>query len=223
MKILTQILSLALFLIAFASSGQSFEGKMTMKVEALELPEEMQSMAEMFKSTMTVHAKGLKSRSESKTPMGSVIVITDNAKKESVMCMDMMGKKIAIVNKYNEEDKKDADANINFEGGTFELTSETKTIAGYKCTKAIWHMDHENKDMTTEIWFTKDIQNTSKDYSKLPGMPMEFSVKMEGMVMHYIVTEVNKQPVADSNFVIPAGYEIKTEEEMKKMFPAFED
>jgi GLPGLI family protein len=223
MKFFTQILSLAFLLIAMAVSGQSFEGKITMKVEALELPEEMQSMSEMFKSTVTIYSKGLKSRTESKTPMGSAIIITDNAKKESIMCMDMRGKKIALVSKYDEQDKKDAEAKVSFDKSTFELTTETKTIAGYKCTKAIWHIDAEDKDAVTEIWFTKDIPNTSKDYNDLPGMPMEYSFKMQGVVMHYIVTEVIKQSVADSNFVIPVGYELKTEEEMKKMFPAFED
>ncbi len=223
MKSFTKILSLAFLLLSITVSAQTFEGKITMKVEALELPEDMQSMAEMFKSTVTVYSKGLKSRTESKTPMGSAIIITDATKKEAIMCMDMMGKKIAMVNKYDEDDKKDADAKVSFEGGNFELTSETKTIAGYKCTKAIWHMDPEDKETVTEIWFAKDIPNTSSEYGDLPGMPMEYSIKMQGMTMHYVVTEVTKQSVADSNFLIPEGYELKTEEEMKKMFPAFED
>jgi GLPGLI family protein len=209
-----------LLLVAFlslnlASVAQNFEGKITMKMEALDLSPEMESMKSMFDNTITTYSKGNKSRTESTSPMtGSMIIITDMEKKEVVMCMDMMGQKTAVVSPmedYKEMQKQNPAAKMKF-----EPTSETKTVAGHVCKKSISSIEQDGKKITLEFWCATDIQNTNADYMELPGLPLEYSMKSPMFTMHFIATEIIKQSVDNSMFEIPAGYTKKTAEEFKK-------
>jgi GLPGLI family protein len=133
--------------------------------------------------------------------------------------MDMMGQKTAIKQPLDENT---ASGSFGFEaeGGTFKATSETKTIAGYKCIKGIYTMPIEDGEpaMTVELWYTTGLSNPQLN-SDIPGMVMEFTMDMEGMKMQFTISAISKETVADSMFEIPAGYTIKTEEEFQNSIP----
>lgn len=196
------------------STAQNFEGKMTMKMEAIELPAEYQAMKSMFESTMVIYAKGAKSRVETTSAMsGTSIILNDTIKGESITCIDMMGQKVATTVKY--DDSKETSETIN---GKFKSLSDTKTIAGYKCQKGIYSMEQGGQKQDIEIWYSKDIANTKADMREIPGMVMEMTMTIQNMTLRYTVTEVSKEKVADSKFDMPAGYRMVTQEEMAKMF-----
>lgn len=219
MKTMIRTILAGLFLIlAVAANAQTFEGKMTMKAEALDLPAEMEPMKSMFESTMTIYTKGNKSRLETTQPMvGEMIVITDMDKKTSTVCMNMMGEKIAVISEIDEQEKDEDE--IKEEDIEVILGDKSKTICGYTCNNATLRVKQEGTTSEVEVWYTKDIQNTSAEFNKLPGMPMEYTMNVESITLRYLVTSIEKVKVADSSFKIPEGYELTTEESLEKMFP----
>ena len=217
MNIKNFILALAVSIISFNSFAQGFDGKMTAKMIALSVPDEMKGMESMMTQDMTIYTKKEKTRVELKSMMGNTTIISDTIKKESIVLMDMMGQKTALVEPLDETSSS---MGFEAEGGTFKATSETKTIAGYKCTKGIYTMPTEEGEptVTVELWYTTTIANPQAN-SEIPGMIMEFIMEMEGMKMQYTITSVTKESVSDSLFEIPAGYTIKTEEEFQNSIP----
>ena len=176
-------------------NAQTFEGEITYKITYSDLPAE----AEMYKAML---------------PTKSVIVmkvISNTKTKKTVMLMDMMGKKIMMKDDMDSDEIKKSE---------FEVVkkSETKTIAGYKCNKAILK-DKDGNEVT--YWYTKSLpgyKGKSIPNVNIEGFPMEFEIKQETMGMKMTVTDVNKKTISNSIFDIPSDYEIMTKEEMQKMF-----
>jgi hypothetical protein len=216
MKKLIHILTFLSFLIpSITIQSQNFEGKITMKMEILDVPKEMEQMKAMLESTITTYTKGKKSRVEMSNPMsGNSIIITDLTKNEVVMCMDMMGQKTAIVSttdQYEEQNGQKEDVKVEYVS-----SNETKTIAGHSCKKTIAKIEHEGEKMDMEIWYAPDIANTNLQMSEVSGMPLEYTMKVEQFKMHFIATDVTEQSVSNDKFDIPAGYTLKTSEEFQK-------
>jgi GLPGLI family protein len=193
------------------SSAQSFEGKMTMKIEYEEVPEEMESYVGALPKESVMFVKGKKNRTEQITMMGTQITIVDQETSAGIILMDMMGQKIAM--------KMDSQTNeLNDSLGTPTITykDETKEIAGYNCKKAEIKYTGEEDPMT--IWYTEEIMSEGfNKFNSLKGLPMQYTVTANGMVMTMTVTRVSKETVSDDKFVIPEGYTLKTKEELMKM------
>lgn len=144
--------------------------------------------------------------------MGTMTTISDSKAKKSLTLSDMMGMKYAVESKLESTDSKPNDQ-------TIEITTETKTIAGYNCTKA---NVTTAEGSTMVIWFTKDIvaftQGQNYMNSKIPGFPMEMTIFQDGLTIEFKATSV--ETTADKKLfkrTIPEGYEVKSEEEMKSM------
>jgi GLPGLI family protein len=203
-----RICALLLFtFISCAVFAQNKEGKISSTTKVLELPEEAKGMESMFNTSMTMYYKGKNVRIEMQTSMGTVIILVDSTKNEVVTCMDVMGQKIALVSTLEEAEGSYGQSEMSFEGGKFELTNETKTIAGHVCKKAIWTGGEEGEDQVkTEIWYATDMADTTGEYEGLPGMAMEYTFSIEEMKMQYQVTELSTQKVDDKLFKVPDGY-----------------
>ncbi len=211
------LISSLICVMLFSSSihAQNFEGKIKMKMEVVDVPKEMEQMKAMMESTITTYTKGKKSRLEMSNSMtGNTVVISDLTKNEVVMCMDMMGKKTAVVS--NTEEYKTKNGNESNPKMEYTSTNETKIVAGHVCKKTIAKIAHEGEKMEMEIWYAPDIQNTNLEMSDVPGMPLEYSMKMDQFTMHFIASEVAVESVPDSKFEIPADYERMTSEEFQK-------
>lgn len=206
---------IALFLIAAAATltvnAQFTEGKITTKITYPDFEDNTGILAMLPKENVT-YVKGDKARMEQPGAMGGkTIIITDNKKKETHMYLDLMGSKYDIVTT-----EKDAKADQAKAGDwTITQTTETKTIAGYSCKKAI----AKNKDgEEMEIWYAPDLKREGADwaspYKGIDGMMMEFSMtkdsSMGPMTMKMTVTEVSKETVDDSKFKAPDGEWKKT-------------
>lgn len=144
--------------------------------------------------------------------LGIVSTISDSKAKKSLTLTEMMGSKYAVESKLESTDD-------NSSNQTVEITNETKTIAGYNCTKANVTTAEGN---TMVIWFTKDIvaftQGQNYMNSKVPGFPMEMIMVQDGLTIEFKATSVETK--ADKKLfkqTIPDGYDIKTEEELKSM------
>lgn len=217
------LFTLALIATVFASKAQNFEGKIKADMKALEVPAEMKGMESMMSQSITMSIKPGKSHMLMQNMMGTTTIITDSSKAEVVMLMDMMGQKTAIKQPLTPDNEND-NFGLDLENSKITNTTETKTIAGYKCKKSIIEiMDPETKEVfKTDAWFTDEL-GVFNAGSPIQGMMMEFQVANEGMVFSYSVTSISKEKIADSLFTIPDGYTLQSLDALQGQFPMMED
>ncbi|WP_420386209.1 DUF4412 domain-containing protein [Roseivirga sp.] len=174
------------------------------------------AMMMMQDSKMVLAFKGDKARVHMDMGMMTTTVISHDDSKSGLMLMDMMGMKMAVA--MTEADYKKALENQK--DPKIEETGETKTIAGYKCKKAIV-TDEDGTKMT--IYYTPDLKplnkNTEYTYKGIEGMPLEMHTVQEGMTITITATEVVKNNVSDDEFNldIPEGYKKMTMQELEQM------
>ncbi len=206
-------------LLVFLSSGiyaKDFKGVVTYKV-TLEGSQVNDQMKAMMPKTMTLTIKGNKAKVEMITGMGKTVSITDGDTKTTIALLDMMGQKIAIKTTAEEIQKE-----INQAGDVkVEVTSETKEICGYTCKKAIIRVEKEEQEIIA--YYTEELGNSSLNFDNpqfkdINGVMLDYEMPNPQFTMHLTAISVEKKNVEDSEFQIPEGYQIKTKEEMQKMF-----
>ncbi len=214
--------SLTIFLAAALSLAQSVsaqdkisEGKAEFDVQ---FPTE--GMDEQVKAMMPTEAiiyfKGDKSRTEMQMSIMNMVNIYDLKENMMITLMDVMGKKQAIKTDMSKEMGK-----IKPDDYKVDVTSETKEIAGYKCIKAI--VTGKEDDMKFDIWFTKEIvarNSANAQFKGIDGFPLQYEVPVPNMdgSMKMVCRSIKAEKVGDDKFVIPEGYDIKTQEEMNKQY-----
>lgn len=165
-------------------------------------------------ATTTVYIKGNMSRSEMVSALFSSTTIHDSKTGAAVVLREVSGQKLLIrmtAQNWIEKNKR-------YDGITFTNTSETKTIAGYKCTKATATL----KDGTVfTVYYTSDIIPENRDYDyqfrNLNGLPLEYELVQGKLTIKYTVSSINMNPVPVSKFDLPkSGYREMTYEESKK-------
>lgn len=212
---------LALFLgLTVVSFAQMKQGKITYDMAfSSDNPEMAMGISMMSGSKMSMSFMPGKSRSEvSMGMMGTMTTISDEKSKKILSLTDMMGMKYAM-----ESTLEDAKATEGEQPKPkVEITSETKDIMGYKCTKAIMTTDTPEGSQEMTMWFTKDITaftGGQQYYNEdMPGFPMQISLSREGMNVDMTVTAIEKKvdkKVFDMK--IPEGYPVKTQEELMQM------
>ncbi len=142
--------------------------------------------------------------------------IVDVKADKALMLMEVMGNKTATeMKELSKEDKTEKAAEPKI-----EVTSETKDIIGYKCTKTISRDADGNE---TIMWIASDLKASLKGHqqfgnSKISGVPLEFTAVNNGMTIHFIATKFEKK--VDKKLFslsVPEGYTVVTEEDLKNM------
>lgn len=165
--------------------------------------------------TKTIYIKGNMSRAELSSALFSSATIHDSKAGTSVVLKEVSGQKLLI----RMTSDNWAENNKRYDGITFTNTSETKSIAGYNCIKAVATLP----DGTTfTVYYTPDIVPENKDYDyqfkNLNGLPLEYELVQGKLTIRYTVSKINMNPVPASKFDIPtSGYREMTYEESKKM------
>ncbi len=221
MKRFLSIVMVAAIIMGISSSalGKDFKGVITYKISypGMEIDP---SMAAMMPKMATMTISGTMSKFEiSMGQMGSQMQIIDGDAKTVTTLMNMMGQKFYYVQTEEEitaEADKGEDVNV-------DITSETKDIAGYECTKAIVTVNDSGDEMTFTVYFTDEIGNSSLNldnpyFKQIPGAMLEFEIATGTGTMKMEATSVDKKSVSDSEFEIPEGYVKKTSAEIKQMF-----
>jgi GLPGLI family protein len=166
-------------------------------------------------ATTTVYIKGAMSRSEMVSALASFTTIHDATNGSSVILQEVSGQKLLI--RMTPENWKDK--NKRYEGITFSNTSETKTIAGYKCVKAIAKM---RDGATFSVYYTREIIPDNIEYNyqfkNLDGLPLEYELTQGSLTIKYTVSKINLNPVPAAKFDIPkSGYRELTYDESRKL------
>src|SRR5258706_10270874 len=171
----TLLITLVTLFFCPAVNAQKKVGELTLVYDAtISTGNSKPKLADAFDgATTTVYIKGTMSRSEMTSALASFTSIHDAKTGTSVVLQEISGQKLLI--RMTADNWKDK--NKKYEGIAFTNTIETKTIAGYKCIKAIATM----KDGTAfTVYYTKDIipENSEYDvqFKNLEGLPLEYEL-----------------------------------------------
>jgi GLPGLI family protein len=214
-----------LFAVTVLTSVMSFaqmeEGHISFDIDVSSEEEGMEMAVMMFSgSTLDLYFADDKARTDMDMgTMMSISTIIDNSTGEILMLMGgMMGEKAikTTSEEMNVEEEEEPEYKV-------ELTKEKKTIAGYKCKKAIV-TDEDGDEM--EYWYTEDIKTNTPDsksvLAQLPGQALEYSIDKNGMLMSFKASKVETTlSSADKkekfSMAMPEGYEEMTFEEFSAM------
>ena len=194
-KVLLLITLLNFYLISFNQTID--QGKVTYSIVASGGDAEMASM--MKDAKMTNYFKDGNVRVDLTFSMGTTSTIIKNGDTQATILMDMMGQKNMM--------KVDLDQASN-DNATYTVTetTETKTIAGYECKKAIIK---SSKGESYTCWYTTQMANIPSKYKMLDnikGFPLEYEVADNGMTLKMTALSVSTTGVDSSVFTIPSGY-----------------
>src|SRR5258708_2318170 len=164
-------------------------------------------------ATSVIYLKGNSSRSEMVSSLGTQDTIIDGKNGDVTILKDYGEQKYMI--KMTPDNWKES--NKKYEGITFTYFNEYKTIAGYNCQKAVGKLTDNS---TFTVYFTKDLEPVNKDFQylnkNLPGLAMQYEATIGKLMVTYIVSSINFNPVAQSKFDLPkSGYRVMTYEESK--------
>jgi GLPGLI family protein len=165
----------------------------------------VKSMAETSK---ILYVKGTKARTDLISP-SFIQTSIYNSKSDSTVILREIGKVKYIT--YLDAKKRN-EKNQKYEGIKFNITSETKTILGYDCKKAIAIL----QDGTSYNVFyapaiipsTREVEYQFKD---LPGFALEYETQSEDgkTRVTYSATKISLLPVPIAKFDIPqSGYRV---------------
>lgn len=148
--------------------------------------------------------------------MFNTMFVCDLTTKTLTQMVKFMDVKQACIEKESDIKKENDAYKIKF-----EETTETKVIAGYKCTKIKVTMVND-PSIEFDAYYTKDMGmeavNALSPYAGVKGMLMQYRLRKMGLEMQFTAKSVKKVEIADNNFEVPAYFKIVSQEEMKKFF-----
>jgi hypothetical protein len=97
-----------------------------------------------------------------------------------------------------------------YQGIVFTKLAETKQIAGYNCTKATGKMTDGG---TIVVYYCPELTILAKGYdpafSILGGLPLEYEISSNGVVVNYKAQSVQMTMVSSGSFEMPkTGYKV---------------
>jgi hypothetical protein len=198
------------------------QGKIYYEMDFPDIPaEQKQMMASVLPKDATAYFKEGKTRVETPTPFGKMIIIRDIQKKEFVFAFNNIEKRKKVAFKKTDEEVKNALSDTNKVNIHVEITKETKMIAGYKGTKAIVTATLNGKSVVSEYWFNSEIPKINMGneqdaiFSKLDGGLLEYTVNQDEMRIVMRIRQLTKEEINDKLFEIGASYKmVKDEEEL---------
>lgn len=164
-------------------------------------------------ATSVAYIKGQRSRTEMVSALGTQATIID-ANNSATILKEYGDQKYMI--RLTPADWQDANRKNLAIKFTFD-NSETRTIQGYQCKKAVGTYP----DGTTfTAWYTTDVIPENKDFDpitkELPGLAMEYETAMGNVKVRYSVSRISFSPVPASKFDLPkSGYRILSYQESK--------
>lgn len=166
-------------------------------------------------ATNTVYLKGNNSRTDMASALGKEITIFNSKSDNAIILKEFSGQKLMIT--LNKENWKAKNKMNN--GLKFELTNESKMIAGYNTRKAIANLV-DGKSLI--VYYTPDLLPANKDYdatfTNLPGLPIEYEIESGKTKFKYSLSKISYEPVLVSQFDFPtAGYRVMTYEENQQL------
>lgn len=208
---------IAMFMITF--SGLAQKGVYVKYETEVFASGEEAEMVSMLMNGSTMEIALSKSRTWTKTKMGTMLVMTmemNSEKEEMTMLMSGLAGTMAFQGDPKELSTDEDEETVET---TIEITEETKEILGYTCTKAT-ATDADGNIST--YWYTDKIQRpegVSQMPDQIPGLCLEFEVMMQdGMKLLYTASIADpKVKMEDYTIDIPEGIEVLPLSELATM------
>ncbi|TSJ46753.1 hypothetical protein [Fluviicola chungangensis] len=207
-----------LFLAVVGTSIAQTTGQISYSLDfSSDNPDMAMALPMMQGSTMELYF--IPNKSKIDMTMGTFMkmnTVADVKADKGLMLMEIMGNKTATeltsLSKAKKEETADAPK--------VEVTSETKEIVGYKCTKTITR-DADGNEMI--MWVATDLKASLAGQQQfgganINGVPLEFTTVNNGMTIHFIATKFTKK--VDKKIFslkVPEEYTVVTEEDLKNM------
>ena len=217
MKKILFTLAVVCFSFGFATA-QSTTGHIKYKIDMSSDNPEVEMQLAMFSgSTLDISFDGKKSSSTmSMGAMMSIKTITSEDEEVLMLWSGMVGNKAvrtSVEEMKDGEKEKKTDMDVEFVKGS-------KTVAGYKCKKAISKTEEGDEVV---FWYTEKLQMGAPGQGnlngKIPGIALAFESFNSNMIMSFEAIEVEDTIEDDSifNMEIPEGYEEMSYDDMKSM------
>jgi GLPGLI family protein len=164
-------------------------------------------------ATSVIYLKGNSSRSEMISSLGTQATIIDGKTGNVTILKDYGEQKYMI--RMTPSDWKES--NIKYADVEFTYLDETKTIAGYVCTKAVGKLSDGS---TFNVYFAKELLPVNRDFQyinrNLPGLAMQYEALVGTMLVTYTVSSISMDPVPQAKFDLPkTGYRVMTYQESR--------
>lgn len=208
---------LCFLVVSLSATAQKKLKSGTIKYQITNVKSDKMGTSMLQGTNLNLYFDGDLHKMEIVTMMGMVNLgsVTDIGKKSHITLMNLMGKKIKVV-----EDKLPAPKKKNVFTITYDKKA-TKEIAGYPCYKAT--MTSKSGTVLT-AYVTDKVKAKNKYFEEvfhgLKGWPMEYTIKNKSTEMTFLAQSVKKD-LNKNVFLIPDDYEEKTPEEMKQMLGGF--
>jgi GLPGLI family protein len=164
--------------------------------------------ASLKASTKTVYIKGNDSRTDLVSPSFTQSLLYNKTTGNAVILREFGNNKFMTKldqAKWVAENKK-------YEGMTVSLsTTETKTILGYECKKAVIQLkDGSSFTLYYATTIVPSVKEYEYEFKDIPGFVLEFeSQETDSKKIKYTATKINLSPVQASRFDIPtSGYRL---------------
>ncbi|ODT35522.1 MAG: hypothetical protein BGN92_00045 [Sphingobacteriales bacterium 41-5] len=165
-------------------------------------------------ATSIVYLKGNNSRADFINSLGTQKTIYDGKTGTAANLVEYGNQKFMIT--FSTTEWKSY--NKKYDGLTYTLENEFKTIAGYNCQKAVGKLD----DGTTFIvYFSKDLIPVNNEFQYinkgLPGLAMQYEASQGKAKVTYTVSSIDLGVVPLSRFDLPkSGYRVMSYTESLK-------
>lgn len=179
-------------LMSLRAWSQFSTGMYVGEIRAIATDFDMQGQEQLANLDFTVYAKPGFTRCNFMVPqMGYIVVMLDSVERHEVTYFEIAGNKKALHRIWSESDSVEMGTEgFHFERGSFECMDGDTVIAGQKCKRARWY-SASGQEPLVEVWYAEAIPNAMPQrYVHLPGMPMQFVYRENGITMQYRVTRV---------------------------------
>lgn len=165
----------------------------------------------------TIYFKGDSSAYQFQAGPANVKLISNHKAEFMAILVDVpvaSMKKAAVYTPADIEQMKD-----KIPSYTSTQTTETQTIAGYKCKKV---QEKDTKSGSTfDVWVTNDINAPSniftQNFADLGGFPVKFTTLLRGQKIDVMLKSISAEKVKAGAFAIPADFDRITVEELNAM------
>ncbi len=157
-------------------------------------------------ATSVVYLKGSRSRADFINSLGTQTTLYDSKTGSATNLIEYGNQRFMIT--FTPAEWKTS--NKKYENISYTIEDEYKTIAGYKCQKAVAKLD---EGTNVVVYFTKDLVPVNSDFlyinKNLPGLVMQYVASQEKATATYTVSSIDFGVVPLSKFDLPkSGYRV---------------
>lgn len=165
-------------------------------------------------ATSVVYLKANRSRADFVNSLGTQTTIYDSKTNTATNLVEYGNQRFMIT--FTPAEWKAS--NKKYENISYTIEEEFKTIAGYKCQKAVAKLDEST---SVVAYFTKDLIPVNTEFlfinKNLPGLVMQYEAAQEKAKVTYTVSNIDFGVVPLSKFDLPkSGYRVMSYTESQK-------